>query len=109
MESTITACVVGVTLLVWHLRNRRHPGWRASSDGRFNIYCGYSLVAIAVYWLVTAPTAWEWAVGNVWALGAMVAFVSGFDLLNRATAQHAERAQVFETVNDSTGALPPRI
>lgn len=111
MVPIITACVVGFALLVWHLQNRRHPGWRASSDGRFNIYCGYPLVLIAVYWLQTAPTAtaWEWAVGNVWALGAMVAFVSGFDLLNRATAQHAVLAQAAETVTPAEGALPPRV
>ncbi len=77
MESTISALAVLVALSAWHLRNRRHPGWLASSDGRFFVFCGYALVAIAAYWLQTAPTAttWEWAFGNLWALAAMVAFV----------------------------------
>ena len=108
MGSTITAVVIVVALSAWHLRNRRRPGWRASSDGRFNIFCGYALVAIAVYWLGVAPTAtaWEWALGNMWALAAMIAFVSGFDALNRVTARHAERAQLLETVEPATGAIP---
>ncbi len=73
-------------LAAWHVRNRRHPGWQASSKGRFTIYCGYMLVAIAAYWLVSAQTAtaWEWVLGNAWALAAMVAFVSGFSALDRA-------------------------
>ena len=44
MSSTITAIAVIGVLAIWHVRNLRHPGWRASSDGRFNIYCGYFLV-----------------------------------------------------------------
>ena len=108
MGSTVTAVVIVVALSAWHLRNRRHPGWRASSDGRFSILCGYALVAIAAYWLESAPTAtaWEWALGNAWALAAMIAFVSGFDALNRVTAQHAEHAQILESVEPSTGAIP---
>ena len=100
MSSTITAIAVIGILAAWHVRNARHPGWRASSEGRFNIYCGYFLVIIAAYWLVSAPTAtaWEWALGNAWALAAMVAFVSGFAQLNRATARHAEFAQALETL-----------
>lgn len=100
MTSTITAIAVVVALAGWHVRNSRHPGWLASSEGRFNIYCGYALVAIAAYWLVSAPTAtaWEWALGNAWALAAMVAFVSGFAELNRATERHAVLAQQFETL-----------
>ena len=80
MGSTITALVIVVALSAWHLWNRRHPGWPASSDGRFGIFCGYALVAIAAYWLESDPTvtAWEWALDNVWALAAMIA-LSGFD------------------------------
>lgn len=111
MESTITAAVIVLALSAWHLHNRRHPGWRASDQGRFLVLSGYSLVAIAAYWLGTAPTAttWEWALGNLWALAAMLAFVSGFEMLNRTTSEHAERAQVFERVDASTGAVPPRM
>ena len=92
MSSTITAIAVIGVLAAWHVRNARHPGWRASSEGRFNIYCGYFLV------IAPTATAWEWALGNAWALAAMVAFVSGFAQLNRATARHAEFAQLLETL-----------
>ncbi len=76
MESTVSALAVLAVLTAWHLRNRRHPGWLASPDGRFYIFCGYALVAIAAYWLQEAPTAtaWEWAFGNLWALAGMVAW-----------------------------------
>lgn len=104
MESTITAIALVVALSVWHLRNRRHPGWRASADGRFTIFCGYALVVFAVYWLASAPTAttWEWALGNLWALAAMLAFVTGFGALNRVTAEHAEYAQLLESLEPAT-------
>lgn len=107
MESTITAALLIVLLTGWHLHNRRHPGWLASNDGRFYVLCGYPLVTVAAYWLVTAPaaTTWEWAFGNAWALVAMVAFVLGFDALNRATVQHGERAQDFETVELTNAAI----
>ena len=101
MGSSIAAVAIVVTLGCWHLHNRRHPGWLASSDGRFYVTSGYTLVAIAAYWLVTAPTAtaWEWALGNAWALVAMVTFVRGFDLLRHVTIAHAEPAQILETTD----------
>lgn len=107
MESTITALAVITVLAAWHWRNRRHAGWLASADGRLNIYCGYALVAIAAYWLQAAPTAtdWEWVVGNLWALAAMLAFVTGFDTLNRVTAEHATTAQLMESLEGSTTNL----
>ncbi|MGE2836527.1 hypothetical protein [Mycobacterium sp. SMC-4] len=107
MESTFTAIAVVSVLAVWHVFNRRHAGWRASSEGRFFIYCGYALVAMAVYWLQTAPTAttWEWMVGNLWALGAMMAFVSGFGALNRVTVEHAVAAQAMESLEGSSTSL----
>lgn len=110
MESTITAVAIVAVLSVWHLRNRRHPGWLASSAGRCAIVSGYLLVTIAAYWLVAAPaaTTWEWAFGNLWALAAMVAFVVGFDALNAATVRHAKRSQALETVDPSSATLPPR-
>lgn len=110
MNSTVTALAIIVGLSAWHVRNRRHPGWLASDDGRFFIYCGYLLVSIAAYWLVSAPTAttWEWALGNAWALAAMVSFVKGFDALHRVTARHAELSQRLETVEPSPSTLPQR-
>lgn len=107
MESTVTAIAIIVGLSACHVRNRRRPGWPASDDGRFFIYCGYTLVAIAAYWLVSAPTAtaWEWALGNAWALAAMICFVKGFDALHRVTARHAELAQRLETVVPSASAV----
>lgn len=91
MESTITAIAVVGGLAVWHLRVRRHAGWRASADGRFYISIGYPLTIIGVYWLAYAPTAtaWEWAFGNAWALAAMASFVSGFDALNETAAANS--------------------
>ena len=84
MESTITAIALIAGLVVCHLRIRRHAAWRESADGRFYISIGYPLAMIGVYWLACAPTAtaWEWALGNAWALAAMVSFVYGFDALN---------------------------
>ncbi|KMO71175.1 MAG: hypothetical protein HZB45_21455 [Mycolicibacterium rufum] len=103
MESTVSALAVLAVLTAWHLRNRRHPGWLASPDGRFYIFCGYALVAIAAYWLQEAPTAtaWEWAFGNLWALAGMVALVLGFGHLNRVTAEHALASQAVETLAPS--------
>lgn len=103
MESTITGIALCAALYLWHRRNRRHAGWRASADGRFFVSCGYPLVAVAAYWLQSAPTAttWEWALGNLWALAAMVAFVLGFGHLNRVTAEHAWAAQQVETLEHS--------
>ncbi|KWX60313.1 hypothetical protein [Mycobacterium sp. NAZ190054] len=107
MLSTTAAIAVIVGLSAWHLYNRRHPGWQASADGRFFIRCGYPLVAVATYWLTTAPTAttWEWAMGNAWALAAVMSFVAGFNALNRATAEHAQLAVQIETIEPATGRL----
>lgn len=106
MDTTITALVVLLALGLWHLRNRRHAGWLASSDGRFFVLCGYALVAIAAYWLESASTAttWEWVFGNLWGLAAMIAFVVGFGHLNRATAEHAQAAQQIEAIEHSDAA-----
>ena len=107
MESTVTAIAIVVGLSLWHVRNRRRPGWLASDDGRFFIYLGYPLVAIAAYWLMSASgaTSWQWAVGNLWALAAMACFVKGFDALHQATARHADIAQELETVDVPASAL----
>lgn len=99
MGSSITAIGLVLVLSAWHLRNRRHPGWRGSADGRFYIYLGYPFAVIGVYWLVHAPTAtaWEWAFGNAWVLAAMVLFVCGFEALNRVTASRRSAAQAMES------------
>lgn len=100
MGSTFLAVAIVAALLAWHRRNRRHPGWHASDAGRFYVYCGYSLVTVAGYWLSSAPSAttWEWAFGNLWTLAAMVSFVWGFDTLNRTTAHVAATAQEIESI-----------
>lgn len=107
MSSTIAAVAVVVLLSAWHLRNRRHAGWRASSQGRFYVSLGYPLVALAVYWLTASPTAttWEWAMGNAWALAAVVSFVVGFGALSRVTADHGVRSVELETIEPATGAI----
>lgn len=106
MDTTITALAVLFVLALWHLHNRRHAGWLASPDGRFFVFSGYALVAIAAYWLESAPTAttWEWALGNLWGLAAMIAFVMGFGHLNRVTADHAWAAQQVEMLERSDAA-----
>lgn len=108
MESTFVAAAIVAALLLWHRHNRRHPGWQASDAGRFYVFCGYSLVAVAAYWLYTAPqaTTWEWAFGNMWALLAMVSLVWGYESLNRATARHAEWAQEIESIAPAEAATP---
>ncbi|MDA2894467.1 hypothetical protein PDG61_26405 [Mycolicibacterium sp. BiH015] len=106
MGSTFLAVVIVAALGAWHTRNRRHPGWHASDAGRFSIYCGYSLVAIAAYWLYSAPhtTTWEWAFGNLWTLAAMVSLVWGFESLNRAALRLAEIAQDIESIAPTEAA-----
>lgn len=106
MESTLFAVAMVSALLAWHRRNRRHPGWHGSDAGRFYVYCGYSLVAVAGYWLYSAPhtTTWEWALGNMWALVAMVSLVWGFESLNRAAARHADIAQDIESLAPAEAA-----
>ncbi|WNG88984.1 hypothetical protein C6A87_007245 [Mycobacterium sp. ITM-2016-00317] len=107
MLSIIAAVAVVVVLSVWHLYNRRHAGWQASADGRFFICCGYPLVAVATYWLTTAPaaTTWEWVVGNAWALAAVMSFVVGFNALNAVTAEHARAAARIETIDPATNRI----
>ncbi len=107
MLSTITGVALVALSGAWHLHNRRHAGWRASPEGRFYIFLGYPLVAVAVYWMTAAPatTTWEWALGNAWALAAASSFVAGFGALNRVTAAHAEAAVEMETIEPATGAI----
>lgn len=101
MISSVVAVVIVISLGLWHVHNRRHPGWLASPDGRFHVLSGYALAAVAAYWLAAAPTAttWEWALGNAWALVAMVSFVHGFALLRQVTVAHAQSAQAIESID----------
>jgi hypothetical protein len=82
--SSLVGIITVVALGGWHLRNRRHPNWSVCPDGRFYITIGYPAVVIALYWLVNSSTTagLEWALGNLWAIGAMTAFVYGFNALN---------------------------
>ena len=105
MESSLAGVVTLVALGLWHLRNRRHPKWSVCPDGRFYIIIGYPAVVIAVYWLLNSPTTAgvEWALGNVWALGAMTAFVYGFNTLNAvAERQATEREPYFSSARAIT-------
>jgi hypothetical protein len=84
MASSLVALITVVALGVWHIRIRRHASWWTCPNGRFYITLGYPAVLIAVYWLANSSTigGLEWALGNLWALGAMSAFVYGFNALN---------------------------
>jgi hypothetical protein len=100
MDATAAAVVTLVVLAGWHMWLRRRPGWAASSAARTFIVSGYPMVAIAVYWLTVAPTGthWEWAVGNAWALAAMVSFVRGFDLCDATLRRHRAVSESLETL-----------
>lgn len=100
MVSTVAGIATVLILAAWHVRNRRHVGWKVSADGRYFVCLGYPMVAIAVYWLVDSPTAtaWEWALGNLWALAAMVSFVYGFNALNNVPKQQQSVSQSIESL-----------
>lgn len=103
MAGAFAAVTMVVLLGAWHTRTRRSPNWSISADGRFYIYLGYPMVALAVYWLVQSPTStdWEWAFGNAWGLAAMTAFVLGFNALNGEPTKH----QAVESVSELR--IPP--
>ena len=84
MASSLAVLITLVALGVWHIRIRRHANWFTCPDGRFYITIGYPAVVIAVYWLTNSATigGLEWALGSLWALGAMSTFVYGFNALN---------------------------
>ena len=91
METSLAAVITLVALGAWHLRTRRRPSWFTCPDGRFYVTLGYPAVVIAVYWLTNSPTigGFEWTLGNLWALGAMIAFVTGFNALNAESERQA--------------------
>jgi uncharacterized membrane protein len=102
MGSTIAVIITVVALCGWHPRTRRHPAWRVSADARFYITAGYPLVMIAVYWLMQSTSAtamgWEWALGNLWALVAVISFVYGFNSLHIASEQQQSTSRAIESI-----------
>ncbi|CAN5204739.1 hypothetical protein BH09ACT8_BH09ACT8_28620 [soil metagenome] len=100
MGVTFAAIATAMVLSLWHLRTRRHPSWTVSADGRFYVISGYLMVALAVYWLTDSPTstAWEWALGNLWASAAMISFVYGFHTLNAASQRRCAAARAIESI-----------
>ena len=100
--SSLVGIITVVALGGWHLRNRRHPNWSVCPDGRFYITIGYPAVVIALYWLVNSSTTagLEWALGNLWALGAMAAFVYGFNALNAVSERQNLIGRAVESMPD---------
>lgn len=107
MHGPVAAVGILVGLGLWHLHNRRHPGWQMSADGRFFVLSGYPTLMIAMYWLTQAPgqTAWEWAVGNVWTIVSMVSFVYGFNALNAVPAHQQAASQAIESLPGCSARL----
>ena len=108
MTEPVTAVATLVVLALWHLHNRRHPGWRVSADGRFFIFSGYPTLMIAMYWLTTAPsnTTWEWALGNAWTIASMVSFVYGFNALNAVARRQQSVSQAIESLSLADNRTP---
>ena len=107
MEWTIAATVV-IALGYWHLRNRRHPGWRLSGDGRSYLLSGYSVFVSSTYWLWHPPVgAWEWAFAVAWAIGGLVAFMLGFHALDRAARERQASPQDSKTCDKSRTSPQP--
>ncbi|MCV7227159.1 hypothetical protein [Mycolicibacterium komossense] len=100
MGVTFAAITTVIVLSAWHLRIRRHPSWSVSGDGRFYIMSGYPMMALAVYWLTASPTSteWEWALGNMWALAAMISFVYGVNALDSASHRRRAAAHTIESI-----------
>ncbi|ORV92502.1 hypothetical protein AWC12_02710 [Mycolicibacterium iranicum] len=95
----LTAVALVCALGLWHLRNRRHPGWRVSDSGRSYFLCGYSVAGSSLYWLAHPPVdEWQWLFALGWGLAGIVAFMRGFDALSRATGDPAQSANHRETV-----------
>ncbi|MDG4664261.1 hypothetical protein [Mycobacterium sp. 236(2023)] len=109
MESTLYVAATVAALVAWHVRNRRHPGWQASDEGRSYLLCGYSVVVTLAYWLaVASDPSWEWGVAGVWALGGLAAFVLGFGAMNRAAAPNPSSPhEAIHSDHSFDAASPP--
>ncbi len=101
MSSRIIGILTIALLIACHLRTRRHPCWSTSRDAQYFFSLAYPIVLIAVFWLAGAATTtgWEWAIGNFWALCAMVLFVYGFDALQRAREEQQHASQTIEAIH----------
>lgn len=103
MGASVAAVATVLVLGLCHLRNRRHPGWLASAEGRSYFLSGYSVVGSSLYWLWSPPVdAWEWTFAGLWAMGGVAAFLLGFGALNRAASCNSPTAKAAETVHIAT-------
>jgi hypothetical protein len=111
MSSTTVAVLVLVMLGLWHLRDRRRPGWAVSASARGYLNSACLLVVIAVYWLTEASsvTGWEWAAGNLLLLAAVTSTVLGYNALAAATRRQALRSQALESIGDPQPAGTRRL
>ncbi|OAN38127.1 hypothetical protein [Mycolicibacterium iranicum] len=99
------AIALAAAVCALHLRIRRHAGWATSAAGRAYILSGYSLTALAAYWLTSGSASWVWALGCTLSLAAAVSFAAGRGALKRVTAAHARLAADMETIEPATGTL----
>ncbi|BBZ34894.1 hypothetical protein [Mycolicibacterium confluentis] len=109
--STVVCALAVAVLAGWHLRTRRHPGWRLSRDGRFYIVLGYPMLMIGLYWLIMAPTmtGWQSVLGDAWAFAAMVTFVYGFAHLQTTVERRNAAGQSLESIaTEPQHAAPQR-
>ena len=110
MAPSLAALITVVALGLWHLRIRRHPSWLTCSDGRFYFTVGYPAVVIAVYWLTNSSTigGLEWALGNLWTLGAMTAFVYGSNALNVESERQNSSHLDIESISEPQTSIDAR-
>ena len=108
MESTLYVAATVAALFALHLRNRCHPGWQLSDEGRSYLLCGYSVVATLAYWLTSGPAVWwDWGLCGVWALGGVAAFILGFAALNRAVPSAKPLSDASSSDHRFDAAAPP--
>ena len=98
MSSTVVAVALVLCSVALHSRIRRHAGWTASSRGRFLVFLGYPMAALAAYWWCVSSTAWEWTLAGGWSVASLACVLSGVDALRRITAEHAVKAVAMETI-----------
>lgn len=103
--TVVIAFALTAAVCALHLRIRRHAGWTTCVAGRTYILSAYPLAAIAAWWLVSASTSTEWALGCTLSLAAAAAFAAGFCALKRVAAGHARLAAQWETIEPAAGSL----